>query len=124
MKKTPAEIKQERLDRQAARRKKQEEIAQRNKEKTEEAEKKHQEERLKAEAEEKAKANGDPGAEGQADEVQDDHGIKEPEKEPAKVRREADAIPDPYPDLDAEPVLERETSGLAHLRRRRPLAGE
>ena len=125
MKKTPAEIKQERLDRQAARRKKQEEKAQKKKEKIEEAEQKHQEERLKAEAEEKAKADGNPGAEGQAEAVQDDHGIKEPDKEPAKVKRLADAEPDSNPGLDDLPVLEKETSGLAHLRRRRrPLVGK
>ncbi|KAL6720168.1 mannosyltransferase [Lecanora helva] len=117
VKKTPAEIKQERLDRQAARRKKQEEKAQKKKEKLEKAEQQHQEERVKFEAEQKAKAEGQEEAE-----VQDDHGIKEPDKEPGKIKREADA--NSALDAHDEPVLEEETSGLAHLRRqRRPLTG-
>ena len=47
-----------------------------------------------------------------------DQGIKEPEKEPiVKVKRGANA----EPDIEEEEglVLERETSGLKHLRRRR-----
>lgn len=44
-----------------------------------------------------------------------DQGIKEPEKEPSKGKRSAE----PYPDLDREFILKKETSGLQHLRRRR-----
>lgn len=93
------------------------------KQKSDEAEQRHQEERLKVEVDKTAETNADDTKEGPAEEVKDDHGIKEPDKEPAKVKREA--APDPYPHivthLDDEPVLERETSGLAHLRRRRPI---
>lgn len=115
MKKSPAEIKQERLDRQAARRKKQEDKAAKKKEKVEKAEQEHQEGRLKAEAAEKAISNGDDVEEGSEVEVHDDHRIQEPDTEPAKVKREAHT----HGDMDEEPILERETSGLAHLRRRR-----
>lgn len=118
MKKSPAEIKQERLDRQAARRKKQEEKAAKKKEKIDKAEQEYQEARLKTTAGEKAKSTGDAATEEQDEEVHEDHGIKEPDKEPAKVKREIQ--PDPDFDPDDTPLLERETSGLAHLRRRRP----
>lgn len=110
VKKTPAEIKQERLNRQAARRRKQEEKAQKKKEKIEKAEQNHQEARIKAE--EKAKADGNEGLEAQ---IQDDLGIKEPEKEPHKKRN---AEPEPRADHGEESLPERETSGLKHLRRR------
>lgn len=61
-----------------------------------------------------AKADGDAVKEG-PELIHDDQGIKEPEKEPVKVKREA------YLGLHerGHPVLERETSGLKHLRRRR-----
>ena len=50
-------------------------------------------------------------------EPEDDHGIKEPEKEPIKVKRDAEL--EPEPDLEDElPLLEKESSGLKHLRRR------
>lgn len=57
--------------------------------------------------------------EGPEEAPHDDQGIKEPEKEPIKVKR--DAGPKYRPDLDSYqgPVLEKETSGLKHLRRRR-----
>ena len=106
LKKSPSEIKQERLDRQDARRKKQEEKAQKKKEKLAQQEEGHPKARLKVETDDKAQADkeGEPV-------LQDDHGIKEPEKEPAKVRRNI------HDEID-EPALEMETSGLAHLRRR------
>ena len=114
VKKTPAEIKQERLDRQAARRKKIEEKAQQKKEKMEKAEQEHQEARIKAEAEAQAEGGGDVKT-GPEEQVVDDHGIKEPAKEPHRIKRRAVHLLDE----DGLSVLERETSGLQHLRRRR-----
>ena len=87
----------------------------------EKAEQEHQEARKKAEKEEKAKAktDGDAVKEGPEEpKHDDDHGIKEPEKEPTKkVKRVAE--PEPGSDDNDVPLLDRETSGLAHLRRRR-----
>lgn len=87
----------------------------------EKAEQEHQEARIKAEAAEAEKSNPDSDAvkEGPEEQIHDDHGIKEPEKEPHKLKRDPEADTDPDPDLDNEPVLEIESSGLAHLRRRR-----
>lgn len=82
----------------------------------EKAEQEHQEARLKAEAE--AKANGNAVIEGPQEQIHDDQGIKEPAKEPHK-KRNAQPEPEPEADLDESPLLERETSGLKHLRRRR-----
>ncbi len=101
------------MSRQQARRKKQEEKAQRKKAKEE-----------KAKAEQEAKEKGEAVTEeGKKDEKEEDHsadqGIKEPEKEPIKIKRNAEPDPDPDPAPDAEPALMKETSGLAHLRRRR-----
>ncbi len=111
VKKTPAQIKQERLDRQAARRKKIEEKAQRKNQK-EEKEKADQEAKAK-ESQENAGAKDGQKKKGPEDDVNGDQGIKEPEKEPIKIKRSAE------PDLDENPVLEKEPSGFKHLRRRR-----
>lgn len=86
--------------------------------------KKEKEEKAKAEQEAKEKGLPLPlpgaNAEGnkKAEEVAGgDQGIKEPEKEPVvKVKRGADAEPDT--EEEGGLVLERETSGLKHLRRR------
>ena len=96
---------------------------QRKKEK-EDKEKAQQEAKEKAEQEAKEKDLPLPSPEvnGQGDKKVEtdeggDQGIKEPEKEPVvKVKRAADA----EPEMEAEEglVLERETSGLRHLRRR------
>ncbi|CAD6581507.1 MAG: hypothetical protein ASARMPREDX12_001936 [Alectoria sarmentosa] len=110
IKKTPDEIKQERLSRQQARRKKQEEKAQRKKAKEEK-------EKAEQEAKEKGEAVPDEGMKDEKEEVHSvDHGIKEPEKEPIKMKRNAEPDPDPQP--DPEPELMKESSGLAHLRHR------
>lgn len=54
--------------------------------------------------------------EGPDEKLEDDHGIKEPDREPHRKRvAGADADDDP----DDRPLLERETSGLKHLRRHR-----
>ena len=45
-----------------------------------------------------------------------DHGIKEPEKEPTKAKRNVG--PELETEMDDVVVLERESSGLRHLRRR------
>lgn len=112
VKKTPNEIKQERLDRQQARRKKQEEKAQRKKVKED-----------KEKAEQDAKGNGNAVLNERKEKENGkghsaDHGIEELEKEPIKVKRNAEADPDPDFEPDLEPGLMKETSGLAHLRRR------
>ena len=115
VKKTPDEIKQERLSRQQARRKKQEEKAQRQKAK---------EEKEKADLEAKGKSEAVPD-EGKKDEKEEPHfadqGVKEPEKEPAKTKRNGDSNPDPDfdPEPEPEPELMQESSGLAHLRHRK-----
>ena len=125
VKKTPAEIKQERLDRQAARRKKQEEKAARIK--AAEDRKKAEENRKKAEEEEEAKTKEETivtsAAEVQNATLPDDQ-IKEPPKEPIKLKRDSqpEQEPEPYwedPDFGLGPELEDESSGLAHLRRPR-----
>lgn len=112
VKKTPNEIKQERLDRQQARRKKQEEKAQR---------KKAKEDKEKAGQDAKDKGNAVLNERKEEETEKDlsaDHGIKELEKEPIKVKRNAEPDPDPDLEPDLEPGLMKETSGLAHLRRR------
>ena len=129
VKKSPAEIKQERLDRQAARRKKIEEKAQRKKEK-EEKEKAEQEAKAKAESNQSQSDNDqsdnqsdnpddkketEPGTPGHEDHPDGDQGIKEPPKEPVRLKRRN---AEPEYDEDGIRVLERETSGLKHLRRR------
>ena len=96
---------------------------QRKKEKEEKA-KAEQEAKEKAEQEAKEKALPAPlpeddkeGDKKVGDDEGGDQGIKEPEKEPVvKVKRNADA----EPEMEDEEglVLERETSGLRHLRRR------
>ncbi|KAK4690219.1 hypothetical protein P7C71_g6515, partial [Lecanoromycetidae sp. Uapishka_2] len=116
VKKTPAEIKQERLDRQAARRKKIEDKAQRKKEKEEKEKAEHEAAEKAAQegpenAEEQKKGGGEV-VKGGPEEAVDDQGIKEPEKEPIKTKRYAKAKPDSTFELDEE------TSGLKHLRRR------
>ena len=85
--------------------------------------KKEKEEKEKAEQEAKEKefSSSSPEVDGEGDKkVEDeggDQGIKEPEKEPVvKVKRGADAGPEM--ENEEGPVLERETSGLRHLRRR------
>ena len=96
---------------------------QRKKEK-EEKEKAEQEAKEKAEQEAKEKALPAPlleeDKEGDKKVEEDeggDHGIKEPEKEPiVKVKRNADA--EPAMEEEEGLLLERETSGLRHLRRR------
>jgi len=110
VKKTPAEIKQERLGRQAARRKKIKEKDQREKKKEEKG-------KATQKGDEKAEENreGDKTKQGPEEKVHDDQGIKELDKEPVKAKRSAKLEPDP----DPEPALEKETSGLKHLRRRR-----
>ena len=86
--------------------------------------KKEKEEKAKAEQEarEKGLPLASPEVSGEGDKKVDedaggDQGIKEPEKEPVvKMKRNAD----PEPEIEEEEglVLERETSGLKHLRRR------
>ena len=86
--------------------------------------KKEKEEKEKAEQEAKEKALPLPVSEVNVEgdkKVEEgaggDQGIKEPEKEPVvKVKR--DAIADPDIEEEEGLVLERETSGLRHLRRR------
>lgn len=86
--------------------------------------KKEKEEKEKAEQEAKEKnlplpvpeVNGEGDKKVEVDEA-GDQGIKEPEKEPVvKVKRGADA--EPNTEEEEGPLLERETSGLRHLRRR------
>ncbi|KAL2041664.1 hypothetical protein N7G274_005448 [Stereocaulon virgatum] len=124
VKKTPAEIKQERLDRQEARRKKQQEKEEKKKAK-EEKEKAEQEAKERegtgtaeatenhagGEKEDKARPIIGP-------EADDDLGVKEPEKEPFKAKRNAEPQQKFYLE-DELPTLGRESSGLKHLRRRR-----
>ncbi len=84
--------------------------------------KKEKEEKEKAEQEAKEKALPSlPEVDGEGDKkVEDeggDQGIKEPEKEPVvKMKRSADA--EPEMEDEERLVLESETSGLRHLRRR------
>ena len=86
--------------------------------------KKEKEEKEKAEQEAKEKdlplpvpeVNGEGDKKVEVDEG-GDQGIKEPEKEPiVKVKRGADA--EPGMEEQEGPLLERETNGLRHLRRR------
>ena len=113
------------MDRQEARRKKQQE---------KEEKKKAKEEKEKAEQEAKerrgkgtAEANEEHAEGGEKEdkakpiigpEPDDDLGIKEPEKEPIKAKRNAELQQKLYLE-DEIPALERESSGLKHLRRRR-----
>lgn len=115
IKKTPDEIKKERMDRQAARRKKQEEKAQKKKDKNEAA-------RMAEWDKEKArKAKAGTTHDLDEDSTTSDQGIPEPEREPGIAKRAAESEPEAGPEAgpDALPELEAETSGLAHLRRRR-----
>ena len=86
--------------------------------------KKEKEEKEKAEQEAKEKGLPLPLPEGNGEgdkkieeDLGGDQGIKEPEKEPiVKLKRGADA--EPEMNEEERPLLERETSGLRHLRRR------
>ena len=86
--------------------------------------KKEKEEKEKAEQEAKEKGLPSPPPEAhkegdkKAEEAEGgDQGIKEPEKEPI-VKKKRDAHAEPEMENGEAPVLERETSGLKHLRRR------
>ena len=87
-----------------------------------EKEEKEKKEKAEQEAKEKELASSLPDVDSEADQKvegdgEGDQGIKEPEKEPiVKMKR------DPHAESEMEHeeilVLERETSGLRHLRRR------
>ena len=86
--------------------------------------KKEKEEKEKAEQEAKEKGlplqlpdGNEEGDKKVEEDLGGDQGIKEPEKEPiVKVKRGADT--EPEMEKEEGPLLERETSGLKHLRRR------
>ena len=86
--------------------------------------KKEKEEKEKAEQEAKEKGLSSPLPEVDSEAAKKvegdeggDQGIKEPEKEPI-VKKKRDAHAEPEMENGEAPVLERETSGLKHLRRR------